>query len=94
MLNVEKKDTNSLINESSPYLLQHAYNPVDWHLWNKETLAKAKREGKLILISIGYSNWASLYLNQVVPFYEIVIIGETVEKKHGISIKNTIPINY
>jgi uncharacterized protein YyaL (SSP411 family) len=47
--------TNSLINETSPYLLQHAHNPVDWYPWNEETLAKAKKEDKLLLISIGYS---------------------------------------
>jgi uncharacterized protein len=47
--------TNQLINETSPYLLQHAYNPVDWHPWNEQTLDKAKAEGKLLLISIGYS---------------------------------------
>ena len=35
--------TNSLINESSPYLLQHAHNPVDWHAWNEETLALPKK---------------------------------------------------
>jgi len=49
------KHTNNLIAETSPYLLQHAHNPVDWVAWNKETLAKAKSENKLILISIGYS---------------------------------------
>ena len=49
------KYTNSLIHETSPYLLQHAHNPVDWHAWNDETLEKAKREDKLILLSIGYS---------------------------------------
>lgn len=47
--------TNALINESSPYLLQHAHNPVDWMPWNAQTLEKAREEGKLILISIGYS---------------------------------------
>lgn len=47
--------TNSLINETSPYLLQHAHNPVNWHAWNEESLAKAKTENKLILISVGYS---------------------------------------
>lgn len=50
-----EKHSNSLIRESSPYLLQHAHNPVDWHAWNEETLAKAKREDKMLLISIGYS---------------------------------------
>ena len=51
----EHKHTNSLINETSPYLLQHAHNPVNWYAWNDETLEKAKRENKLILVSIGYS---------------------------------------
>ena len=47
--------TNALIHETSPYLLQHAHNPVEWHPWNKESLQKAKDENKLIIISIGYS---------------------------------------
>ena len=47
--------TNALINESSPYLLQHAHNPVNWHAWNDKTLELAKKEKKLILISIGYA---------------------------------------
>jgi uncharacterized protein YyaL (SSP411 family) len=47
--------TNDLINETSPYLLQHAHNPVDWHAWNDETLELAKKENKLIIISIGYA---------------------------------------
>lgn len=49
------KYTNDLIHETSPYLLQHAHNPVNWHAWNDETLALAKKENKLILISVGYS---------------------------------------
>ncbi|MEE9450179.1 MAG: thioredoxin domain-containing protein, partial [Ignavibacteriaceae bacterium] len=51
----EHKFTNKLINESSPYLLQHAHNPVDWHAWNDEALSKAKSENKLLVISIGYA---------------------------------------
>jgi uncharacterized protein YyaL (SSP411 family) len=47
--------TNSLINESSPYLLQHAHNPVDWMPWNEVSLERAKNEDKLLIISIGYS---------------------------------------
>ena len=49
------KHTNSLIHASSPYLLQHAHNPVNWLEWNEETLLKAKNEDKMILVSIGYS---------------------------------------
>ncbi len=47
--------TNRLVNEISPYLHQHAHNPVDWHSWNEEALAKAKAENKPIFLSIGYS---------------------------------------
>lgn len=47
--------TNHLINETSPYLLQHAHNPVDWYPWGDEPFAKARAENKPILLSIGYS---------------------------------------
>ncbi|MCS7079843.1 MAG: thioredoxin domain-containing protein [Chloracidobacterium sp.] len=46
---------NRLISETSPYLLQHAHNPVDWYPWGEEALARAKAEDKPILLSIGYS---------------------------------------
>ncbi|MHB8907170.1 MAG: thioredoxin domain-containing protein, partial [Melioribacteraceae bacterium] len=46
---------NRLINEKSPYLLQHAYNPVDWYPWNSEAFEKAEREDKPVFLSIGYS---------------------------------------
>ena len=51
----EHQFTNDLINETSPYLLQHAHNPVDWHAWNDETLELAKKENRLLLISVGYA---------------------------------------
>ena len=47
--------TNRLIDETSPYLLQHAHNPVDWYAWGEEAFQKAKAEDKPILLSIGYS---------------------------------------
>jgi uncharacterized protein YyaL (SSP411 family) len=50
------KHSNALIHESSPYLLQHAHNPVNWYPWGEEALEKAKKEGKLIIVSIGYSS--------------------------------------
>ncbi|MCK8826343.1 thioredoxin domain-containing protein [Natroniella acetigena] len=49
------KKANHLIDEKSPYLLQHAYNPVDWYPWDEEAFAKATREDKPIFLSIGYS---------------------------------------
>jgi len=51
----DHKYTNHLIGENSPYLLQHAHNPVDWYPWGEEALAKAKREDKPIFLSIGYA---------------------------------------
>jgi uncharacterized protein len=47
--------TNRLINEKSPYLLQHAHNPVDWHPWGREAFEKAEKENKPVFLSIGYS---------------------------------------
>jgi uncharacterized protein len=47
---------NRLAKESSPYLLQHSHNPVDWFPWGPEAFAKAKKEGKLVFLSIGYSS--------------------------------------
>ena len=49
------KHTNSLIDSTSPYLLQHAHNPVDWYEWSKEALDEAKKRDVPILLSIGYS---------------------------------------
>ncbi len=47
--------TNELINETSPYLLEHAHNPVNWHPWGEKALEKAKKENKPLIISIGYA---------------------------------------
>jgi uncharacterized protein len=51
----ETKHTNRLVDETSPYLLQHAHNPVDWYPWGDEAIKRAQRENKPILLSIGYS---------------------------------------
>ncbi|NNF18529.1 MAG: thioredoxin domain-containing protein, partial [Flavobacteriaceae bacterium] len=48
--------TNALVDETSPYLLQHAHNPVNWRPWSEEALEEAAREDKLVLVSIGYSS--------------------------------------
>src|SRR5712675_1428139 len=52
----EPAPKNRLAKETSPYLLLHAHNPVDWYPWGEEALAKAKKENKLIFLSIGYSS--------------------------------------
>ena len=64
---------NNLINETSPYLLQHAQNPVQWHGWNEETLAKAKQENKPIFLSIGYSSchWCHVMAHESFESQEI-----------------------
>ena len=48
-------EPNNLIKETSPYLLQHAYNPVKWYPWADEALRRAKEENKPIFLSVGYS---------------------------------------
>ncbi|MER2995975.1 thioredoxin domain-containing protein [Pontibacter populi] len=60
------KIPNRLIKESSPYLLQHAYNPVDWYPWGEEALQRAKQEDKPILVSIGYAacHWCHVMEHQ------------------------------
>ena len=55
MTSEKYKFTNHLIHESSPYLLQHAHNPVNWYPWGEEALEKARKENKLIIVSIGYA---------------------------------------
>lgn len=52
---LQESHTNRLINETSPYLLQHAHNPVDWYPWGDEALESARKEDKPIVLSIGYS---------------------------------------
>jgi len=54
-MNLDARKPNRLIHEKSPYLLQHAYNPVDWYPWGPKAFDKARREDKPILLSIGYS---------------------------------------
>jgi thioredoxin-related protein len=55
MMSEANSRPNRLIHEKSPYLLQHAYNPVDWYPWGDEAFEKSKAENKPILLSIGYS---------------------------------------
>ena len=53
---VAPQPTNRLAGETSPYLLMHAHNPVDWFPWGEEAFAKARQEKKLVFLSIGYSS--------------------------------------
>ena len=67
------KWTNRLIHETSPYLLLHAHNPVDWYPWNDEALERAKKENKLIFLSVGYSTcyWCHVMEREVFSNPEI-----------------------
>ncbi len=68
--------TNHLINETSPYLLEHAHNPVDWYAWGKEAFEKAKKENKLVLVSIGYAacHWCHVMAHESFENKEIADI--------------------
>ena len=76
ILKQHMKHTNNLINESSPYLLQHAHNPVNWYAWNNETLELAKKENKIILVSIGYSacHWCHVMEHESFESEEVAAI--------------------
>lgn len=54
-VNKMHRKANRLIYEKSPYLLQHAHNPIDWFAWGPEAFTKAQRESKPVFVSIGYS---------------------------------------
>lgn len=77
--------TNALIHETSPYLLQHAHNPVQWQAWSEHALAKAKAENKLVIVSIGYSacHWCHVMERES---FEDITVAE-VMNQHFICIK-------
>ena len=78
-------EPNNLIKASSPYLLQHAYNPVNWYEWGEEALQKAKNENKLILVSIGYSacHWCHVMERESFEKHEVA----EVMNQHFVCIK-------
>src|ERR1700675_4251035 len=77
--------TNRLAREKSPYLLQHAHNPVDWHPWGEEAFSKARRENKPILLSIGYSTCHWCHVMERESFSDPKIAA--IMNKHFVSIK-------
>jgi uncharacterized protein YyaL (SSP411 family) len=77
--------TNLLINESSPYLLQHAHNPVNWYPWGDEAFAKAKLENKPVFLSIGYSTCYWCHVMEVESFEDPEVAAAINE--HFIAIK-------
>jgi uncharacterized protein YyaL (SSP411 family) len=77
--------TNALINETSPYLLQHAHNPVHWYPWGEAALEKAKQEDKLIIISIGYSSCHWCHVMEHESFEDSIVAQ--LMNEHFVSIK-------
>lgn len=76
---------NKLINEQSPYLLQHAHNPVDWHPWGEEAFQEAKTQNKPVIVSIGYSSCHWCHVMERESFEDPVVA--TYMNKHFINIK-------
>lgn len=79
------KFTNALVKETSPYLLQHAHNPVNWFPWNKKALQKAQKENKLLIISVGYAacHWCHVMEQESFEDEEVAKIMN----KHFVNIK-------
>ncbi len=77
--------TNRLILESSPYLLQHAHNPVNWYAWGDEPFARARAEGKLVFLSVGYSTCHWCHVMERESFEDDAIAGYINE--HYVAIK-------
>ena len=84
-INAAAEQTNRLIHEQSPYLLQHAHNPVDWFPWGDEAFSKAEEEGKLIFLSIGYSTCHWCHVMEAESFTNDEVAA--VLKKNYIAIK-------
>lgn len=82
---MKSKQANRLASESSPYLLQHAFNPVDWYPWGEEALQKAKTEDKIILVSIGYSACHWCHVMERESFEDAETAG--IMNEHFINIK-------
>jgi uncharacterized protein YyaL (SSP411 family) len=85
MTQKQNNKANSLIHETSPYLLQHAYNPVNWYPWGNEALQRAKKEDKPIIVSIGYSacHWCHVMEKECFENNEVA----KVMNEHFINIK-------
>lgn len=77
--------TNELINSTSPYLLQHAHNPVNWQEWSEEALEQAKKEDKPILVSIGYSSCHWCHVMEKESFEDTAVAR--IMNEHFINIK-------
>lgn len=84
-LNRGNSTANNLIKETSPYLKQHAYNPVPWYPWGEEAFQKAREEDKLIFLSIGYSTCHWCHVMAEESFEDEEVAG--ILKEHYISIK-------
>ena len=84
-LEAQHRFSNELVNESSPYLLQHAHNPVNWYPWGEKALNKAEKEQKLIVISVGYAACHWCHVMEEESFEDSAVAD--LMNKHYISIK-------
>jgi uncharacterized protein YyaL (SSP411 family) len=82
---MDQPHTNALVNETSPYLLQHAHNPVNWFPWGEEALQKAREENKLLVVSIGYSSCHWCHVMEHESFEDSIVAK--LMNDHYISIK-------
>ena len=82
---LNEKYTNKLIDETSPYLLQHAHNPVDWYPWGEEAFERARAEDKPVLVSIGYSACHWCHVMEHESFEDEAVAA--VQNEHFINIK-------
>ncbi|MBK7816187.1 MAG: thioredoxin domain-containing protein [Sphingobacteriaceae bacterium] len=80
-----QKEANALVNESSPYLLQHAYNPVKWQPWSNSAFEEAKNQNKLVIISVGYSacHWCHVMEHESFEDTEVAALMN----EHFVSVK-------
>ncbi|WP_461369696.1 thioredoxin domain-containing protein, partial [Candidatus Darwinibacter acetoxidans] len=85
MPNMETANANRLINEKSPYLLQHAHNPVDWYPWGEEAFDRAQKEDKPVFLSIGYStcHWCHVMARECFEDTEVAALLN----EHFVSVK-------
>ena len=82
---------NRLARERSPYLLQHAHNPVDWHPWGEEAFAKAREEDKPVFLSVGYStcHWCHVMAHESFESADVAAVmwGTSSSRCRAISVR-------
>ena len=83
-----KRPSNRLIDEKSPYLIQHAGNPVNWYPWGEDTFDKARKEDKPVFLSIGYStcHWCHVMAHESFEDEEVALLRGGLSLMWGVSL--------